>query len=224
MNAALIILLNLLITTVSTARSENIPSAATHQLSAIVYASSESWSSIELEQQMIVTRQAYAQCGVELSWEIIYTNSLHATIEKEVFPEDPKSILNIANAINPDFSQLRLFFTDRFILQGKPTKKSTGFSRALFDDALKTENLPKSILNTAWFSSEIKLSPEKSHCYGADYSVVVHEMAHILTATEGHNPNTPYNTLSLCMGGHRNNHLTPSQCERIRNSTLVEPL
>ncbi len=166
------------------------------------------------------------KCHAHLSWKILFSKNLPPLLEKSVIKSENENLLSTATNFPPSqFTKtIRLFFVNDFHLNGSVLTRQSGFVKAQFKDTYKQEDLPPDLINTVWIPYKVSRLPSPNHCGGADYSVLAHELIHILTGDGGHNNHHEANILSLCITGQRNNHLLPSQCSLVKNSEIGETI
>ncbi len=185
----------------------------------VYYASDSVWTPDLIEKKMGEAFEVFKQCGLNILWELSSSYDLNGTIDKSLESDIPRGIIKISKLVG-NSNDVRVFFIGKVIEEGKQTKRQSGFARGLADDFPETYSYPKEVLNTVWMPSEA-LMLTGDHCHGAEYSVLAHELSHILTGLSSHTPE-PGHILSLCMGGTRRNILTTNQCQRVLNHPFVQ--
>lgn len=94
----------------------------------------------------------------------------------------------------------------------------TPFARDQFRE-MNDRFIPEEVLGTIWFPSHVNTAEYAKEREKSPYSVLAHEIAHLLTLDGQHNNDRVPNLLTIWK--RRTNHLTPEQCTEMRGSPYL---
>lgn len=179
---------------------------------------SSSWTLAEIEKHIQITKTTFAQCGVDVKSQILVTDQLPLVINKSLQSNRPNSIRSLGAQL-PFMGAIRVFIAEEFVEDDRQPRSQTGFARSHFRDDPTTHSLPPPLVDTVWLAQGAR-NLDSPQCR-ANYSVMAHEVAHVMTRYGSHNNHSLPNILAVCMLGKRNHHVLAEDCELVRQHPLV---
>lgn len=175
------------------------------------------WSDQEVSDRLRDISQIYLQCGLRLREIQLHERpDLQPGRLSRFEPHSPDGYLTFGMSVT-DLPRPLMFLIDNFA----DTAEASAF--ALADYTLKIgEPPPAQLFNTIWMPDYVNSAKYNQDRQRSPYSVMAHELLHVLTLEGQHNGDPEPNLLSTWRK--RNNRISAEQCAQVAQSELVKPV
>lgn len=172
------------------------------------------WNRELIEKHVADARRVFAQCQIQrinfnvyevtdfqlpadLQGRNVYAPNGIATIRIQS-PQVPQPVVYLVNGLSDSGAMTKAIFT----INAPPCEAE--------------------LVNTIWIPSEVNTPEWAAERSKSPYSVLAHELTHLLTLEGQHNGDIPRNELSVWRV--RTDYLTDQMCDQIRRNVFVKPI